>query len=152
MSNRLTLDDAMHQVWKLACASTLHRDWAVREIERLFWSPVSLGQYRLYYDKTNENSIGIATWAYMPLAPIEEFVAGKLKLEHKHWQGSRYWGSHHKIHTFIVDMIALDNSCRAIVSSLRDLFRGQTCFALRRNHGERRLAEFRGYPDVSVQS
>jgi len=149
-SSHELVEHLMNAVWRLVGASPLHREWAVREIERLFWPPVGLNQIRIYMNPSTLELVGLATWAYMPLSAIEALVAGKLKLEHKHWQGKSYWGDTQTIHTLIVDMIALNGSCHGIVSNLRELFRGQTCFALRRNHGERRLAAFRGYPDVPV--
>jgi hemolysin-activating ACP:hemolysin acyltransferase len=154
-ANRPTLADArfgadpMNVVWYLVAHSDLHRRWAVSEVERLFRPPLELSTYKLYWDRDGM-PVGIATWIEMPLHAVEDLVANKLRLEYQHWLGNHFWTAYPVLHTTIVDMIALDSTCRMIVNDLREIFRGQTCFARRTTNGKRRLAMFRGYDDVAI--
>jgi hemolysin-activating ACP:hemolysin acyltransferase len=143
--------DPMNAVWHLAAQSPVHRKWALSEIERLFLPALETNQCTVYW--SYGLPVGVATWMELPLTVIEQFVAGEFRLEPRHWTGHAFWPVHNTLHVLIVDMIALDDTCHAIVHDLRRKFTGQTCFALRRNHGKRRLALFRGYDnDVAIHA
>jgi len=137
-------EDPMHAVWWLAARSALHRKWAVSEIERLFRPPILTGKIKLYWNGDGE-PVGVATWMELPIRVIQEFVAGEIRFEHRHWTGYEHWPVHHTLHTMIVDMIARPGMCHRIVHDLREKFRGKTCFARRTTNGKRRLAMFKGY-------
>ena len=141
--------DPMNAVWRLVASSPLHRKWAVSEVERLFRPAIEQCTYKLYWARDGR-PVGIATWAELPMHAVEDLVANKLRMEYMHWLGHRYWTAYPVLHTTIMDMIALDNTCRVIVNDLREIFRGQICFARRTTNGKRRLAAFRGYTDVAI--
>ena len=104
---------------------------------------MELDQCKLYWNRDGR-PVGAITWMMAPLPMIDQLIAGTIRLEHKHWTGPEFWGVHHTLHLLFVDLIAPYGHCQTIINDMRAKFPGWHGFALRRNHGRRRLAKFRG--------
>jgi len=143
--------EPMNAVWHLAARSAVHRKWALSEIERLFMPPVAREQFQLYWTRDGQPA-AVITWMFAPLAMIEQLVSDEIRLEAKHWTERKFWGDYQTLHLLFVDLIAPYGHCRMVVNDMRARFAGHHGFAMRRNHGRRRLATFRGYDHDAVQA
>jgi hemolysin-activating ACP:hemolysin acyltransferase len=143
--------DPMNAVWPLVSRSVVHKRWAVSEVDRLFRPPLELGTYKLYWT-LDGRPVGVITWMMAPLSMIEQLVQGTIRLERRHWTAVDNWGAYQTLHLLFVDLIAPYGHCQIIINDMRMRFHGWNGFALRRNHGKRRLAKFRGYDDVAIHA
>lgn len=95
-SYQIENDVVLGDILELCLGSDVHRNWFVKDIERLFIEPLKADQARLFY--RNGKVIGYISWAFFSYEAEDAFVTGKRKLQSDDWKsGNRVW---------IVDCIA----------------------------------------------
>ncbi len=103
---RLTL---LGEVAWLALHSETHRGYWIETIERVFLTPIELGQFRIY--RRGGLPMGFVTWAWLNAAAERDFIADARDLEPEDWRGGdRLW---------YMDMIAPFGDGPAIIRDIR---------------------------------
>lgn len=86
----------LRDITELCLGSDVHRNWFIKDIERLFIEPLKADQARLFYK--DGKVIGFISWAFLSYEAEDAFVNGKRKLQSEDWKsGNR---------VYVIDCIA----------------------------------------------
>ncbi len=77
-------------ILKLCLGSEVHRQWFVKDIERLFIKPLEDDLARLFY--RDGKIIGFGSWAFLSDEVQDAFKSGSRKLQSEDWKsGNNIW-------------------------------------------------------------
>lgn len=77
-------DVVLGDLTELCLSSELHRDWYIKDIERLFVVPLEADQARLFY--RNGKVIGFISWAFLSYEAEDAFLKRTRKLQSEDWK------------------------------------------------------------------
>lgn len=91
MSRFSTKNDVeLSDILELCLGSDVHRNWFVKDIDRLFIEPLKADHARLFY--RDGKVIGFISWAFLSYEAEDAFVNGTRKLQSDDWKsGNRIW-------------------------------------------------------------
>ena len=94
----------------LCLGSEVHRQWFVKDIERLFIKPLEDDLARLFY--RDGKIIGFGSWAFLSDEVTDAFITGSRKLQSDDWKsGNNIW---------VIDAIAPNKEIGSVGRWLRN--------------------------------
>ncbi len=89
-------DVVLGDITELCLGSELHRNWYIKDIQRLFIVPMEIDQARLFY--RDGKVIGFISWAFLSYEAENSFLNRTRKLQPEDWKSGQ--------RIYIMDLIA----------------------------------------------
>jgi cytolysin-activating lysine-acyltransferase len=89
-------DVILGDITELCLGSAIHKNWYIKDIERLFIVPLEMDQARLFY--RDGKVIGFISWAFLSYEAEDSFLNRSRKLQSEDWKSGQ--------RIYIMDLIA----------------------------------------------